>query len=250
MTKEELLTISHTGVIKIKGIPSACAVLKEGSRVIDSNLFTDDIVRDKELLMEFYKQDGTPMKGYNARVFTGLLGRDYISKVDKATRYNFENEKAMLPYILAEHLEPVDEWQEKIPVEFYQELLRLQGLPFYMDNIIEKERWLGRWTFQYIFNRLPKEIYFILARNLPEDTGVDYVGKAAMELEIQARLVLDRMKKAKDWPAFIKAFKEEFGRVEYSGKHVPLTEEEKAAFELQLELYATFLKKSREQKDK
>ena len=229
ITPKDLFAASHTGTIHIKGTTVACAVLLEGSRIIESNIVTDGIVKDRELIREYYDRDGSPRKGYDADLFTDLLKQDYTLLIDQATGYQYENEIRFLPAILRVHLEPAGQWIEKIPVEFYQQLFKLQGLYFSMDNIIEKELWLGRWTYQYVLNKLPKETLFTLARNHPENITPP-VQSAVAELENQARLVIERMKQASGWKDFIKTFKQDFGPVDGARPHVPMTEEEREVF--------------------
>lgn len=156
--------ICYKGNVKIHGheattLVDICNVYLEARKQIDLSPRQKIIADQCEVLVRSFAKVGI------------------IALIDEATGYQYERERFELQKILKAYVsEEILKWQKTFHDGFYEQIFRLWGLPFTVENIKRKPRFIGILTNKLVYENLPKGTVILekLKEKTPKTKGGHY----------------------------------------------------------------------------
>ncbi|MCG9910985.1 MAG: P63C domain-containing protein [Flavobacteriales bacterium] len=92
-----------------------------------------------------------------------------IALIDEATGYQYDRERFELQAILKAYIsEELLKWQKTFPDTFYQEVFRLNGWDYTVNDIKKRPGVVGKWTNKVIYEQLPNGVLDELKTKTPK----------------------------------------------------------------------------------
>lgn len=161
----------------------------------------------------------------SAKVLLRSLYRvSIIALVDEATGYQYERNRNELQVILKAYIsEELLKWQKRFPDSFYQEMFRLRGWDYDVENIKKRPGVIGTWTNNLIYKQLPSGVLKELKERTPKDESghrkhrfhqllTEDIGNPHLSNQITAVVTL--MRASATWRNFERLFARAFGQQE------------------------------------
>lgn len=145
-----------------------------------------------------------------------------ISLVDEATGYQYDREAKELQVILNKYIsKELLPWAKRFPDQFYQEIFRLNGWDYTVNDIKKRPGVIGIWTNRLIYEKLPKGVLQELKDKTPKTLSGNKTHRfhqlltldiGQPDLQRQLSSVITIMKLSKNWNHFIEQFEQLYGQ--------------------------------------
>ncbi len=139
-----------------------------------------------------------------------------IALVDEATGYQYDRERDELQKILKAYIsEELLKWQRIFPDTYYQEIFRLNGWNYTVDDIKKRPGVIGKWTNNIIYKQLPNGVLKELKTKTPKSQAGNYTAKFHQSLTLdtghphlnsQLNQVIALMRISDSWKEFLHHF--------------------------------------------
>lgn len=162
------------------------------------------------------KPQQIPLARASEILLLGLSKIGIIALVDEATGYQYDRERDELQTILKAYIsEELLKWQKTFPDTFYQEIFRLNGWPYTVQDIKKRPGIVGNWTLKVIYNQLPPGVLAELKKKTPKSHAGNYTARLFQSLTsdtgnphltAQLNQVIAIMRISDNWKQFIGHF--------------------------------------------
>lgn len=152
-----------------------------------------------------------------AEILVRSLAKVAISAlIDEATGYQYDRERDELQRILKAYIsDELLKWQKTFPDTFYQEIFRLNGWPYTVQDIKRRPGVVGKWTRKVIYEQLPKGVLKELEEKTPKSAAGNYTARffqsltadtGNVHLSAQLNQVIALMRISDTWEQFMANF--------------------------------------------
>lgn len=147
-----------------------------------------------------------------------------IALVDEATGYQYDREKDELQKILKAYVsDEILSWQKTFHDNFYKEIFRLKKWHFTSNGINKRPGVVGKYTNQFVYNHLPKNVVEFIKVKTPKSDAGNYlvrlhqsltpeVGREHLRNQLVAVTTL--MNISRNWEEFKRFFEKKYGQTE------------------------------------
>lgn len=147
-----------------------------------------------------------------------------IALVDEATGYQYAREKDELQKILKAYVsDDILNWQKTFHDQFYREIFRLRKWDFTVNGIKKRPGVVGKYTNQFIYNKLPKNVVEFIRDRTPKSESGNYlvrlhqsltpdVGREHLQNQLVAVTAI--MSVSRSWEEFKRLFERRYGQTE------------------------------------
>lgn len=147
-----------------------------------------------------------------------------IALVDEATGYQYIREKDELQKILKAYVsDEILEWQKTFHDQFYREIFRLRKWDFTANGIKKRPGVVGKYTNQFVYNQLPKNVVEFIKQKTPKSETGNYLVRLHQSLtpdvgrehlRNQLVSVTTLMSVSRNWDEFKRLFERKYGQME------------------------------------
>jgi hypothetical protein len=161
-------------------------------------------------------------------IIMGFSQFGVLKYVEQITGYRYTDEETQIVKSLKEFgVSPVIlEWQREFQTDFYRNIYRLKDWPF-NPNTVKRPQVIGKYTNQYVYNYLPKDVFQWLKENTPKNKDGKYTKKLFQSLDEKRGKELLRnqlvsittmLKLSRSWQEFKDLFARSLGQTQIDFK--------------------------------